>query len=93
MGARRRQRSDEVERHGLVDWELLVLFMGLFVVNDALQRTGLPSQLVAASAAMGLRLDHPAPLFGAAFFLSNIVSNVPAVMLLVIIILVVVKPF
>ena len=25
---------------GLVDWELLVLFTGLFVVNDALQRTG-----------------------------------------------------
>jgi len=67
---------------GLVDWELLVLFMGLFVVNDALQRTGLPAQIVAASEAMGLRLDHPAPLFGAAFLLSNIVSNVPAVMLL-----------
>ena len=67
---------------GLVDWELLVLFMGLFVVNDALQRTGLPAQLVAASEAMGLRLDHPAPLFGAAFLLSNVVSNVPAVMLL-----------
>ncbi len=27
---------------GLVDWELLVLFMGLFVVNHALQKTGLP---------------------------------------------------
>lgn len=67
---------------GLVDWELLVLFMGLFVVNDALQRTGLPARLVADSAALGLHLDHPAPLFGAAFVLSNIVSNVPAVMLL-----------
>ncbi|HKX43407.1 MAG TPA: SLC13 family permease, partial [Burkholderiaceae bacterium] len=67
---------------GLVDWELLVLFMGLFVVNDALQRTGLPAKLVADAAALGLQLDHPAPLFGAAFVLSNIVSNVPAVMLL-----------
>lgn len=67
---------------GLVDWELLVLFMGLFVVNDALQRTGVPAQLVADSAAHGLHLDHPASLFGAAFVLSNIVSNVPAVMLL-----------
>jgi Na+/H+ antiporter NhaD/arsenite permease-like protein len=67
---------------GLVDWELLVLFMGLFVVNDALQRTGVPARLVADSAALGLHLDHPAPLFGAAFVLSNIVSNVPAVMLL-----------
>ena len=35
---------------GLVDWELLVLFMGLFVVNDALQRTGLPARLVADAA-------------------------------------------
>jgi len=67
---------------GLVDWELLVLFMGLFVVNDALQRTGVPARLVSDSAALGLHLDHPAPLFGAAFVLSNLVSNVPAVMLL-----------
>ncbi len=67
---------------GLVDWELLVLFMGLFVVNDALQRTGVPAQLVADSASLGLHLDHPAPLFGATFLLSNLVSNVPAVMLL-----------
>lgn len=67
---------------GLVDWELLVLFMGLFIVNHAVQETGLPARLVAASAAAGLPLDHPAPLFGATFVLSNIVSNVPAVMLL-----------
>ena len=67
---------------GLVDWELLVLFMGLFVVNDALQRTGLPSRLVADAAALGLHLNHPSSLFGATFVLSNIVSNVPAVMLL-----------
>ncbi len=67
---------------GLVDWQLLVLFMGLFVVNDALRRTGLPARLVADSAALGLHLDHPAALFGATFALSNIVSNVPAVMLL-----------
>lgn len=67
---------------GMVDWQLLVLFMGLFVVNDALQRTGVPAQLVSDSAALGLHLDHPAPLFGAAVVLSNLVSNVPAVMLL-----------
>ncbi len=28
---------------GLVDWELLVLFTGLFVVNNATESTGLPS--------------------------------------------------
>jgi len=67
---------------GLVDWELLVLFMGLFVVNHALQKTGLPAQAVAEAAALGVHLGEPMPLFGASFVLSNIVSNVPAVMLL-----------
>jgi len=67
---------------GLVDWELLVLFIGLFVVNAALMRTGLPARWVADAAAAGLPLDHAATLFGASFVLSNIVSNVPAVMLL-----------
>jgi len=33
-------------------------------------------------AARGVRLDHPAPLFAATLLLSNAVSNVPAVMLL-----------
>jgi Na+/H+ antiporter NhaD/arsenite permease-like protein len=67
---------------GLVDWELLVLFMGLFVVNHALQQTGLPAQVMADLAAAGVSLQHPGPLFAATFVLSNIVSNVPAVMLL-----------
>ena len=67
---------------GLVDWELLVLFMGLFVVNHALQKTGLPARLVADLAAVGVPLQHLGPLFATTFVLSNIVSNVPAVMLL-----------
>jgi len=67
---------------GLVDWELLVLFMGLFVVNHALQQTGLPARAMADLATAGVALQHLAPLFGATFVLSNIVSNVPAVMLL-----------
>lgn len=67
---------------GLVDWQLLVLFMGLFVVNHALQATGLPAALVRHLADAGWHLDHPAALFGATFVLSNLVSNVPAVMLL-----------
>jgi Na+/H+ antiporter NhaD/arsenite permease-like protein len=67
---------------GLVDWELLVLFIGLFVVNHALQKTGLPERLVADLAAAGVPLQHLSPLFAITFVLSNIVSNVPAVMLL-----------
>jgi Na+/H+ antiporter NhaD/arsenite permease-like protein len=68
---------------GLVDWELLVLFMSLFVVNQALQRTGLTEHAIAYLASLGVRLDQPGSLFAATFLLSNLVSNVPAVMLLI----------
>jgi Na+/H+ antiporter NhaD/arsenite permease-like protein len=67
---------------GLVDWELLVLFIGLFVVNHAMRQTGLPAGAVAMLAGAGVHLAEPAPLFAATFVLSNVVSNVPAVMLL-----------
>jgi Na+/H+ antiporter NhaD/arsenite permease-like protein len=67
---------------GLVDWELLVLFMSLFVVNHALQRTGITADAIAGLATHGVHLDQPGSLFGATFLLSNLVSNVPAVMLL-----------
>jgi Na+/H+ antiporter NhaD/arsenite permease-like protein len=67
---------------GLVDWELLILFIGLFVVNHAIQETGLTARAVAGLAEVGVRLQEPGTLFAATFVLSNIVSNVPAVMLL-----------
>jgi Na+/H+ antiporter NhaD/arsenite permease-like protein len=67
---------------GLVDWELLILFIGLFVVNHALEHTGLTAQAVQALAEAGFPLAEPAPLFAATLVLSNVVSNVPAVMLL-----------
>jgi Na+/H+ antiporter NhaD/arsenite permease-like protein len=67
---------------GLVDWELLVLFTGLFVVNHALAETGVTAALVDDLAASGVHLERPFPLFVATLALSNTVSNVPAVMLL-----------
>ncbi|MGH7252758.1 MAG: SLC13 family permease, partial [Nitrospiraceae bacterium] len=67
---------------GLVDWELLVLFVGLFVVNRAFQQTGLPAEALKTLAEAGINLEHPALLFVTTFVLCNIVSNVPAVMLL-----------
>ena len=67
---------------GLVDWELLVLFIGLFVVNHALEASGLLATGLDALAAVGLHLEQPGTLFAAAVVLSNLVSNVPAVMLL-----------
>ncbi len=67
---------------GLVDWQLLVLFIGLFVVNHALEKTGIAADLVGRLAALGADLHEPFPLYIATFILSNVVSNVPAVMLL-----------
>ena len=67
---------------GLIDWPLLVLFMGLFVVNHAFESTGLAAQAVAWLAAQGVHLADPGVLLVAGVGLSNLVSNVPAVMLL-----------
>jgi Na+/H+ antiporter NhaD/arsenite permease-like protein len=67
---------------GLVDWELLILFIGLFVVNYALQRTGVVGQVASDLATAGIDLNRLGPLFAVTFVLSNIVSNVPAVMML-----------
>jgi Na+/H+ antiporter NhaD/arsenite permease-like protein len=67
---------------GLVDWELLILFIGLFVVNHALAQTGLTAAAMQALADAGVPLAEPGPLFVATLVLSNVVSNVPAVMLL-----------
>jgi Na+/H+ antiporter NhaD/arsenite permease-like protein len=67
---------------GFIDWELLVLFIGLFVVNHAFDSTGLAAQAVSWFAAQGVSLADPGPLFVVGLALSNLVSNVPAVMLL-----------
>jgi Na+/H+ antiporter NhaD/arsenite permease-like protein len=67
---------------GLVDWHLLVLFIGLFVVNHALAATGMLESALRGLAAAGLDVTGPAALFGVTIVLSNLVSNVPATMLL-----------
>ncbi len=66
----------------LVDWHLLVLFISLFVVNGALADTGLLDHAGASVRDAGIDLTRPAWLFGTTVVLSNLVSNVPAVMLL-----------
>lgn len=67
---------------GLIDWPLLVLFIGLFVVHEALARSGLAASALESCAAHGLDLSDPLVLFLVTPLLSNLVSNVPAVMLL-----------
>lgn len=76
----RRTASREVI--GLVDWQLLALFMGLFIVHHALAQSGFVSGLLMAGRQIGADLTHLPVLFAATAVLSNIVSNVPAVMLL-----------
>ena len=76
----RRFHSSDVM--GSIDWELLVLFMGLFVVNHAFQQTGLAAEAVVWMAAHGVVLADTGPLFVVGLALSNLVSNVPAVMLM-----------
>ncbi|HMP72356.1 MAG TPA: anion transporter [Kiritimatiellia bacterium] len=67
---------------GLVDWPLLLLFTGLFVVNHAMQTSGNLDRLFAVAAEAGVNASDPGWLFVLSTVLSNLVSNVPAVMLL-----------
>jgi Na+/H+ antiporter NhaD/arsenite permease-like protein len=62
-----------------IDWRLLALFVGLFVVVGAAERAGIDKRLFAALAPLGVRTT--AGLSATAAALSNLVSNVPAVML------------
>ena len=67
---------------GLVDWPLLVLFISLFIVNQAFQQAGGMDWMMSRSHAAGISLENPATLFLSTAILSNLVSNVPAIMLL-----------
>jgi Na+/H+ antiporter NhaD/arsenite permease-like protein len=76
------RRLHSAQVMGDVDWLLLLLFIGLFVVNHAFAATGLAGQAVAWLATQGVHLADPGPLLVVGVLLSNLVSNVPAVMLL-----------
>ncbi|RIL06383.1 MAG: anion transporter [Proteobacteria bacterium] len=76
------RRLHSRDKLGLVDWPLLVLFLGLFVVHGAFAATGAAGDAVARLRAAGVDLAQPGWLFAATVALSNLVSNVPAVMLL-----------
>ncbi len=76
----RKMRSREFL--ALVDWQLLVLFVALFVVNRVMVTSGNLERMMGGIAGTGLDVSHPAWLFGLTVVLSNLVSNVPAVMLL-----------
>jgi len=66
----------------LVDWHLLILFLGLFVVNRGFEIAGGLEELQHFLASSGISLASPLWLYGITTALSNAVSNVPGVMLL-----------
>lgn len=67
---------------GLVDWHLITLFCGLFLVVAGFNSTGLPQEFLAFLEKRGVPLSNPYALSLAAVALSNMVSNVPATVLL-----------
>jgi Na+/H+ antiporter NhaD/arsenite permease-like protein len=63
-----------------VDWSLLVFFIGLFLIVGGAEQSGITRELLSAAERFNL---HNRWIFsGTVVFLSNVVSNVPAVMLL-----------
>ncbi|HLP03739.1 MAG TPA: anion transporter [Opitutaceae bacterium] len=73
----RRLESEKVFQE--IDWALLVFFCGLFVVTGAIEHSGLGARLFAL---LRPYADAgPGPLTIVSLILSNVVSNVPAVML------------
>jgi Na+/H+ antiporter NhaD/arsenite permease-like protein len=72
----RRVKPERV--YAQIDWSLIVLFIGLFIVVRAVEKTSLSTDLLGI--ASRLHLERPAVLSAFAAVLSNIVSNVPAVL-------------
>ena len=73
----RRVKPERIYRE--IDWALLVMFVGLFIVIAGVEKTGLLETAFAAAGRFHLERTAPMALFTAA--LSNLVSNVPAVLL------------
>jgi Na+/H+ antiporter NhaD/arsenite permease-like protein len=67
----------------LVDWPILVLFAGLFVVTGAFQSTGYGEDAVRRLAQAGVNLNSLPVLALATAALSNLLNNSAAVLLLV----------
>jgi Na+/H+ antiporter NhaD/arsenite permease-like protein len=74
----RRVKSRRV--YALIDWSLLLMFVGLFIIVAGAQRALLGPETIAAVS--HLRLDQIPVLSTVTAVLSNLVSNVPAVLLL-----------
>jgi Na+/H+ antiporter NhaD/arsenite permease-like protein len=75
---RRSVHPEEIYKE--IDWPLLVFFIGLFLIIGAAEQAGIAQQML--SLAERMNLHNPWIFAGVVALLSNLVSNVPAVMLL-----------
>jgi len=69
----RRIKSQRVMQQ--IDWSLLVMFAGLFILTRGVQKLALLDGVASW-------VDHPVGLLAVAAIVSNLISNVPAVLLL-----------
>lgn len=67
----------------LVDWHLITLFCSLFIIIHGISLAHIPEGVLAYLSHRGFELTQPTFLTGASVVLSNLFSNVPAVMLLI----------
>jgi Na+/H+ antiporter NhaD/arsenite permease-like protein len=74
------RRHEPRQVYDEVDWGLLVFFVGLFLIVGGAENVGLTARLVELGKHWNLESAHTLTIVTAA--LSNVVSNVPAVMLL-----------
>lgn len=77
------RRNDTRRILGLVDWHLITLFCALFIVVHGISSGDLPGRLLDQLREAGIDVGEPFTLAGLSAVLSNIFSNVPAVMLLI----------
>ncbi len=73
----RRIKPQRVYR--LIDWTMLAMFTGLFIVVAGFETTGMPAEVLSIVGAR--QLAHPVTLTVVVAILSNLMSNVPAVLL------------
>ncbi|MBE0582545.1 MAG: anion transporter [Desulfofustis sp.] len=76
----RRMKTKDIT--GLIDWHLITLFCALFVIIHGVSQGGLLDGAMAWFSRSGMDLAEPSILTAASVVLSNLFSNVPAVMLL-----------
>jgi Na+/H+ antiporter NhaD/arsenite permease-like protein len=74
----RRVKPEKV--YGQIDWDLLMLFIGLFIVIAGVERAGLAKELFRLLEPIGLHTVAGLSVVSA--IISNVISNVPAVMLI-----------